>query len=273
MDETFRGSFVSIPRIRDFNAIDITDKYSLQQRLSCKRVHGPSPWEQWKQHPKWTLCDLQRNVKVCNLYPYSAGMEVIRMFQPVRWLDPTAGWGDRLRIAIDSYVEYVGVDSNSSMQPAYKAIIDDLANGNHAKYKVLEGKFQDVPLTGMFDLVFTSPPFYTKELYENMTIWKSVDEFIDEFLRPLFQKSNAHLMPGGHIVLYIEDTEVGKVIPQMKELVAKEFPGLMYEGAFYYQGTSPRPYYVWKKVEKGGRKRASSRKSRRRRTFRTRKQK
>lgn len=224
--ETFRGKTVIIPRSKNWKLIDETDKYSKEQRIKCKGETGSE----------------------CTLYPFPAGMKVVQFFKPKRWLDPTAGWGDRLRIAIASGVEYVGVDSNMSMQSAYKAIVDDKANGDHKKYKVIPGRFQDAKITGKFDLVFTSPPFFTVEVYENMVEWKDVEEFMEEFLRPLLRKSNDHLKKGGHIVLYIEDRPETSFIDLMKEYVKTELPTLEYEGAFYYQGAALRPYYVWKKV-------------------------
>ena len=225
--ETFRGKSVIIPRSRDWKAIDETDKYSKEQRLKCKTDSG----------------------KECTLYPFPAGLEVMKMFKPKRWLDPTAGWGDRLRVAIATGVEYVGVDSNYSMQPAYKAIIDDKAGGDHSKYTVKKGRFQNVKIDGMFDLVFTSPPFFTVEIYENMTEWKDVEHFMKEFLRPFLRKSHKHLEKNGHLVLYIEDRPEAEFIDLMKEYVLDTFPDMKYEGAFYYQGAGRlRPYYVWKKV-------------------------
>lgn len=224
--ETFRGKKVIIPRTKDWKLIDETDKYSKEQRMKCKTETG----------------------KPCTLYPFPVGMQVIQMFKPTRWLDPTAGWGDRLRVAIASGVEYVGVDSNTSMRSAYDAIIQDKGNGDTKKYKVITDKFQDAKITGKFDLVFTSPPFFTVEVYENMTDWKDIEDFMEEFLQPLLKKSNDHLKKGGHIVLYIEDRPEAEFIDLMKEYIKDELPKLEYEGAFYYQGVSLRPYYVWKKL-------------------------
>lgn len=224
--ETFRGKTVIIPRSRDWKAIDETDKYSKEQRMKCKTASG----------------------KECTLYPFPAGLQVMKMFKPKRWLDPTAGWGDRLRVAIATGTEYVGVDSNYSMQPAYKAIIEDKAGDDKSKYQVKKGRFQNVKIDGMFDLVFTSPPFFTVEVYENMTEWKDVDDFMKEFLRPFLRKSHKHLEKNGRLVLYIEDRPEAEFIDLMKEYVKDTFPDMKYEGAFYYEGTKPRPYYVWKKV-------------------------
>lgn len=224
--ETFHGKHIIIPKTRDWKAIDETDKYSKEQRMRCKKETG----------------------KECTLYPFPVGMKVIEMFKPKRWLDLTAGWGDRLRVAIASDVEYVGVDSNRSMQSAYKAIIDDKAGGNHKKYKVKYGKFQDVRIPGKFDLMFTSPPFFTEEVYEGMVSWKDVEHFMEDFMYPFLKKSYEHLIEGGHMIIYIEDRPENPFIDLMKDYVKLVIPGFRYEGAFYYQGAKLRPYFVWKKT-------------------------
>jgi hypothetical protein len=245
--ETFRGKKVIIPTSRNWNLNDKTDEYSLKQRLSCKFGDNPLPIDVWKEHPEWSIRQLEKHVKMCTLYPFEVGMQVLKLFKPKRWLDPTAGWGDRLRCAIAYGCEYVGVDSNKEMKSAYKAIISDNAT-NPEKYTIKIGKFQDVRIRGKFDLVFTSPPFFTKEVYEHMTNWKSVSDFMEEFLQPLLIKSSKHLEKGGHLVLYIEDKNSSDFIDLMKLFVQAELPELEYEGAFYYQGSSSlRPYYVWVK--------------------------
>jgi cyclopropane fatty-acyl-phospholipid synthase-like methyltransferase len=245
--ETFRGKRLIIPKSRNWEINDLTDKYSLKQRLSCRFEDNPIPLDVWKENPDLTLAQLQKKVKMCTLYPYEVGMQVLKIFKPKKWLDPTAGWGDRLRCAISYGCEYLGVDSNSGMQSAYKAIISD-TGADPLKYRVKDGKFQNVRISGKYDLVFTSPPFYTVEKYDKMVGWESVEEFMEEFMIPLFKKSVRHLEQKGHIVLYIEDRPTAPFIQIMKEYVREAHPELQYEGAFYYEGfgKTPRPYYVWK---------------------------
>ena len=218
--EKFRGSTLIFPRPTkdEWKLIDETDKYSKKQRKKCSEKSG----------------------RECTLFPYTLGLKVLEIFKPKKWLDPTAGWGDRLRCAITYGCSYLGIDSNPDMQSAYKEII-----GTEKNVEVLKGKFQDVQIRGKYDLVFTSPPFYTKEKYENMTEWKNIEEFLKEFLNPLFDKSVKHLSKNGHLVLYIEDLRTEPFIDLMKGY-AEELP-LIYEGAFYYESKTPKPFYVWKR--------------------------
>ena len=81
-----------------------------------------------------------------------------------------------------------------------------------------------------------------------MITWTSVEHFMTEFLQPFLKKSYNHLEIGGHLVLYIEDRPENPYIELMKRYVKRFIPGLNYEGAFYYEGAKPRPYYVWKKT-------------------------
>ena len=120
-----------IPASKDWRLIDLTDKYVFKQRLNC-RVDGATrtPAEEWALHPEWRARDLPIHLKMCTLYPVPAGLAILARFPTTtRWLDPCAGWGDRLRCAMltPRIKRYVGVDTNLSLQPAYQAMIRDLA--------------------------------------------------------------------------------------------------------------------------------------------------
>lgn len=243
-----------IPRSNNWKLIDLTDKYVLPFRLKCE-VDGKIPEVEWSKHPEWkTIRDLEANIRTCTLYPVPAGLEILKRFKAKRWLDPTAGWGDRLRCAMlyKPLKLYVATDTNLSLHPAYQKMIKDLSpKSTHHKYQVFPKRFQDVDLSKypLFDLVFTSPPFYTKEIYEHMVHWKSITHFLREFLYPLFRKSIKHLQIGGHLILYIEDTKSDPFIPLMINYTKKQLKReLQYLGVIYYEGATPRPYYVWKRV-------------------------
>ena len=247
--EKFKNKIVVIPNVKEWSKVIETNKYSLRQRLQCLIDSDITPMSQWLDHPEWTLEELEKNVKVCSLYPFPVGLEILKIFKPTRWLDPTAGWGDRLRCAIEYGVPYVGIDSNTNMHSAYKMIVNENAKGDHNTYKVIPGKFQDAKIQGKFDLVFTSPPFYSYETYNSMNSWKTVDDFLNKFLYVLLEKSSEYLLKDGHLILYIEDKPKLRFITLMKEYVTKNIPSLKYEGIIYYQGRpSLRPYYIWKKI-------------------------
>lgn len=180
----------------------------------------------------------------CTNYPIVQCMNILRFFKPKRWLDPTMGWGDRLLCAMAMGIEYVGTDTNTALHAAYDRIaaLDASVKVSHTAVP-----FQDFVLPRKkFDLVFTSPPFGSFEVYEGMEDWNNVDVYLTKFLFPLLAKSSKALRKGGHLVLYIEDKPGARFIDRMLDYGAK-LP-LEFLGVIYYQGLKPRPHYVWKNV-------------------------
>lgn len=244
--EKFRGEILVFKRSREYDFIGETNKYSFNERMKCRR-RGLSPYEYSQKH-NVSIEEAKEIVGRCTLYPVPAGLAVLNLFKPQKWLDPTAGWGDRLRSALIAEIPtYVGIDSNSNLANSYKRIIDDYPQARNGNYKVITSRFQDADLGDTkFDLVFTSPPFNNTEIYEEGVVWNDQSHFYDEFLYPLFEFSFKQLVKGGHLVFYIENIDIDKMLTHVKQLL----PGLKYEGVFYYEGDgAPRPHYVWLKIQ------------------------
>jgi len=224
--------------------LDETDRFSFQERMKCKKEgsrFSPSDYARKKNVP---LRVARAKMGECTLHPVPMILAVLELFKPKKWFDPTSGWGDRLRGALIANVPvYVGIDSNSGMVKPYENIVNAYPDST-TKVKMISSRIQDVKLSTKFDLVFTSPPFFTAEAYKGATDWKSLDHFYEEFLEPFLKVCVNHLLVNGHLVLYIEKADPTRMI----EFVQQMFPSMKYEGVFYYAGGTPRPYYVWKKV-------------------------
>ena len=223
--------------------MDETDKYSFQERMKCKKDGSKYSPSDYAKKKKVSLSVARAKMGECTLHPVPIILAVLELFKPKKRLDPTSGWGDRLRGALLANVPmYVGVDSNPGMVKPYENIVNAYPDSN-TKVTMISSRIQDVNLPTKFDLVFTSPPFFTAEAYKGATDWKSLDHFYEEFLEPFLNVCYNHLMVKGHLVLYIEKADPTRMI----ELVQRMFPSMKYEGVFYYAGGTPRPYYVWKK--------------------------
>jgi 16S rRNA G966 N2-methylase RsmD len=243
----YKKKFIIFKREKDYKFMDQTDKFAFYERMKCRR-DKLSPMEYARKY-KMTLKNIRKSRKVaeCSLFPTPMALAVLQMFKPKKWLDPTAGWGDRLRAALLANIDqYVGIDSNKSLEKVYKQIQDYYGKDSKTETQIFISKFQDANIDkfGKFDLVFTSPPFSMLEIYEHMNI-VSDKEFQTDFMNKLFELSINKLKINGHLVLYIENVNIDYLTVQTSSL----FPKLKFEGAFYYEGlTKPRPYYVWKKV-------------------------
>ena len=141
----FRGAHLVFKRSKNWKLIDETDKYVFDARMKCKREGSRySPSEYAKRH-RVTLKVARRKMGECTLYPVPAGLAVLNLFKPKRWLDPTSGWGDRLRIArMSKLEEYTGIDSNPDLVSVYKRILK--AYPSKTNTTMISSRFQKATL-------------------------------------------------------------------------------------------------------------------------------
>ena len=72
-----------------------------------------------------------------------------------------------------------------------------------------------------YDMVFTSPPYYMLEKYENMPQYESNEDFNEKFLYPVIKNSYKYLKPNGHYILNIpismyDDLKKSIIVLEMK---------------------------------------------------------
>ena len=166
-----------------------------------------------KEKPK--LPEIKRAKKVFNLYYGSVNVlrptiaiRLYEKFKPECVLDFTMGWGGRLVGAcIAGVKKYIGIDSNMNLVEPYKNMCEQLTKLSpnteaHLLFKdartVDYDKFQ-------YDMVFTSPPYYNKELYGDLDAGGVLteEEWDDQFYLPLFKKTWTSLKMGGHFCLNV----------------------------------------------------------------------
>jgi hypothetical protein len=118
-------------------------------------------------------------------------------FNAKKVLDFTAGWGGRLLGAWALGIDYVGIDTNINLKPAYEKMIDTLKKYDEKtgrkspKLEMIWENCLDVDYLKLdYDFVLTSPPYFTLEIYECMNIWKNKDEFYNNFMKPIYDKIN-----------------------------------------------------------------------------------
>lgn len=137
-------------------------------------------------------------------------------------LDPCGGWGDRLLGALASGVisTITVVDPNPLLHPGYTAMAL-LEPAVSVKAICAPFEFADVE-PELFDVVFTSPPFYDKERYwapgsagqaeslpgpRDPATWQK--HWLEQWYVPFLSKAASCVRPGGIIGLYVCDTTSG----------------------------------------------------------------
>jgi hypothetical protein len=128
-------------------------------------------------------------------------------------LDVCAGWGGRMLGAWGLDISYVGYDTNTDLKAGYDKLLERL---NDPK---LEMRYENSLIAEFpeYDCVLTSPPYYVKEVYNHMTIWKSENEFYDTFLVPLIAKCIAGCSKGGKVCFNISPEMYAKLLTRFRE--------------------------------------------------------
>jgi len=245
---------------------DITNLFSETVRVTCKFGNYPTPMEYWTKNKEtvmqkaitdygepMTIFNIREtifaNTWLCNNFRITVAMAVLRRFKVRKWLDISAGWGDRLLAAIFHGVElYVGADPNKDLHPCYQKMINTFVSKNkRERFKVLQYGFEDAPIPKtQFDLVFTSPPFFDLEKYsvhsgDSITKFAGEKNWTDNFLMVCIEKAYRHLEPGGHMVLYLHDSPyLNTRLKELNELMT-------YKGKIYFCESKCRGMHVWQK--------------------------
>lgn len=175
-------------------------------------------------------------------------------------LDPCAGWGDRLIAAMAAGIRYVGVDPNENLFDGYQNIHNFFSTvaGNpritlicstiqNADLPVISGKPE------MFDMVFTSPPYWNLEEYTGAgrVTETSESSWLWNFLWPMLDICISRINPGGHLVLNLNQRPRQTYIARMLEYMRKKSV-MKYLGVISYTDTrieNPQPVWIWHKLQ------------------------
>jgi hypothetical protein len=149
-------------------------------------------------------------ISAINIFRPVIAMEIYARFKPTSILDFTCGWGGRLVGACALNIpQYIGIDINQNLKPCYEKMMGffkdpDIYTTKKTDIQIfiqdaLTFDYQNIE----YDMVFTSPPYFSLEKYSNNVIYESKEEMKSLFYIPLFQKTFQHLKEGGHYCLNV----------------------------------------------------------------------
>jgi len=196
--------------------------FQLKNLLKCKREDGETIYDVYTNKEKWDkLIDSTKkrdrggktasgnvyeafriNLGSVVMFKSTTSKYLYKKYKATSVLDPTAGWGGRMLGAWALNIDYTGIDTNINMIGSYDKMIDYL-KGNQLFSSKLQMIWEDCLKVDFskieYDFVLTSPPYINLEIYENMLIWKSDEQFYKDFFIPLWYKCREHIKEGGHI--------------------------------------------------------------------------
>jgi tRNA1(Val) A37 N6-methylase TrmN6 len=245
----------------------LTDYFSEDVRIRCHFSDFISVYDWYQENKKKIIKELGEVVsynnidnyiwsrtKACSNFPTVIALALLKKLKPQNWLDPSAGWGDRLIASIAYGCNYHGIDPNPKMQKNYKKIVDVLGDKNHEKYHVLCKGFENsIIMEDYYDLVFTSPPFFDLEKYgddKNQSIKKypTLKSWITNFIYPFLVKSVKALKRKGHLALYVSDYSNIRYVQKIKNFMKSQIT-MKWEGEITWQvSKNKRHIIIWKKI-------------------------
>jgi 16S rRNA G966 N2-methylase RsmD len=132
-------------------------------------------------------------------------MEIYTKYKAQRVLNFCAGWGgSAVAAAALNLNTYYGVEINISLQEPYDNLISYLKTKSATIFDVQFYDAVDFDYTKIeYDTVFTSPPYYFLEKYENNVKYASKKDMDEKFYKPLFTKTYNGLQIGGHYIINV----------------------------------------------------------------------
>ncbi len=156
-------------------------------------------------------------------------------------LDPCMGYGGRLMGAFlsEKVSSYRAVDPNQTTVTNNQLMLLQLIETEKIKsqenifheqrprhFDFICSPFEDYYPMGMYDLIFTSPPYFNIEKYSNdetqsWVRYKTLDKWMEKFIVPLVAKSYWSLKKDGHFIINIDGGE--KITKRFQEIAAECF--------------------------------------------------
>jgi len=179
-------------------------------------------------------------------YLYEKYTEHIKTQDRIVVYDPSAGWGGRLLGAMSTEndirkLHYVGTDPNTehNTEPGrtkyheladyYNSVTTTVFSNPPHTYEIFQHGSETIhnntefqKYKGSVDLVFTSPPYFSKEIYSNdpeqsALKFKTFDLWVDGFLRPTLETACAWLAKDRYLLWNISDAYFGDVCLPLEE--------------------------------------------------------
>jgi len=132
-------------------------------------------------------------------------MEIYSKYKPNCILDFCAGWGGALVAATALNINrYIGIEINYNLKKPYQNMINYLKTKSNTNIDMIFDNALIVDYSSLcYDFVFTSPPYYFIQKYENNIIYKNKDDMNIHFYIPIFTKTYNGLKVGGHYIINV----------------------------------------------------------------------
>ena len=213
--------------------------FQIENRWSVDGSVSPGPKRTWENHrfmttlmgsayslkmPKITKNILRTMIGlrkyICSQFKPNVAKIIYDMFESENILDFSMGWGDRLAgfYASEHGKHYVGIDPRKENHPIYKEQSEfydkHLGFFEHERksefYCSPAEDFDFSQYNEHFDMVFTSPPYFSVERYsyddtQSWVRYKDINDWNKDFLQTTLGNLWDSIKSGGYLLVNISD--------------------------------------------------------------------
>lgn len=145
---------------------------------------------------------------------YRAGLSkyLVKRYTAASVLDPCIGWGGRMLGTLAAGAAYIGCEPDPNTFRGLQGILSDIQRTADIYNLPAEVQLPKIPSESV-DMVLTSPPYYTLEMYtagdqsvKNDMSWET---WVSTWLRPVIRESLRCLRPGGKSCWSVKNFKIG----------------------------------------------------------------
>ena len=157
-----------------------------------------------------------------------------------------AGWGGAAVAASALNIpHYIGIEININLKEPYEKMVEYLKTKSTSKIEIIFENALNIDYNQFYyDLVFTSPPYYFIQKYENNIEYSNKQDMNELFYKPIFTKVYKGLQPGGHFIINVCKEVYENVLINLFGLANEIYPYKKSKRQNNYQEI----VYVWKKI-------------------------
>jgi len=280
LPSTFFGEHVSfvVEEYHNFYFSAIIDYFQEECRMLCRRVNRKENFHEFFEQNRVSIA---RSIRGPITYQkilekiYSSKYTLCSEFDPVwltniiraieekigsvrRMLDMSAGRGSRMIACAALGVDYTGIDPSECAHRHYP-LMKSFAQycGTKSEINFIRSGFEEPweaeSSLEPFDLMFSSPPYFTLEIYEDtpgqsVNKFSQLEDWLEKFLRVSLEKALKLLRPGGIMAINIDNSQ-NKTIDMdfVNPMLRFKFPNAEYIGVIRLAYKSNYHTWCWQK--------------------------
>jgi len=153
-------------------------------------------------------------------------MEIYTKYNAKRVLNFCAGWGGSTVAAAALNLDaYYGIEINEKLKPRYDNMVSYLKTKCQTNFDIHICDASNFDYTTIeYDMVFSSPPYYFLEKYENNVKYESKKDMDNKFYKPVFLKTYNGLQKGGHYIINVCKEVYDNVLKDLFGEASEIFP-------------------------------------------------